>query len=452
LKYLGYELTHVMINQMRFWSTATRLTLDHPMSPMSLNPFAKSMSAALEVFESLTKRYGKPGFDITTTTVAGRDVAVTEKIQRTLPFCDLVQFARDEATTGKRNDPKVLIVAPMSGHYATLLRGTVKSMLPEHDVYITDWKDARAVPIADGRFDVDDYIDYIIDFVQHLGPNTHVIAVCQPAVPALAATAIMAKRDMPVQPMSLTMMGGPIDTRCNPTAVNDFAMGKPMSWFENNVIATVPFPQAGFMRRVYPGFIQLSGFMAMNFERHKTAYREMFENLVKGDGDSVKQHTDFYDEYLAVMDLPAEFYLQTVRSVFKEHDLPNKRMKYRSEIVDCGAIRKTAIMTIEGERDDICGVGQTEAAHDLCKNVPADEHFHYLQLGVGHYGVFNGSRYRAEIQPRIRDMIKTIEFKRKANHSGVTSTVEVGHIMKPLAIRQTPNTKWDDTQPVGKPN
>jgi poly(3-hydroxybutyrate) depolymerase len=452
LNYFKYELAHAFINPLRFWSSATRMALDNPFNPLSLNPFSKSMSAALEVFESLTKRYGKPAFGIESTSINGQDVAVTQKISRSLPFCDLVQFARDETVTGRRNDPKVLIVAPMSGHYATLLRGTVKSMLPEHDVYVTDWKDARAVPIADGRFDVDDYIDYIIDFVQHLGPNTHVMAVCQPAVPALAATAIMAKRDMPIQPASLTLMGGPIDTRRNPTAVNTFAMGKPMSWFENNVISVVPFPQAGFMRRVYPGFIQLSGFMAMNFERHQTAYRDLFDNLVKGDCDSVKQHTDFYDEYLAVMDLPAEFYLQTVKSVFKDHDLPNRRMKYRSEIVDCSAIRKTAIMTIEGERDDICGVGQTEAAHDLCTGVPADEHYHYLQLGVGHYGVFNGTRFRTEIQPRIREMIRTIEFKRRATHAGVAPAIEIGRVVKPMAIRPESMPRWNDVQPSGKPN
>lgn len=452
MNYLGYELAHAFITPMRFWSTATRLALDNPYSPFSMNPFAKSASAALEVFESVTKRYGKPVFGITETSINGLPVGITEQLALDKPFCKLMHFQRDEASAGRRNDPKVLLIAPMSGHYATLLHGTVKSMIPDHEVYVTDWKDCRNVPLTDGRFDLDDFVDYIVDFVQFLGPNTHIMAVCQPAVPALAATAIMARLNMPVQPASLTLMGGPIDTRRNPTAVNKLAMQKPLSWFERNVISVVPFPHVGFMRRVYPGFVQLTGFMTMNLERHQTAYRELFENLVKGDCDSVNQHTVFYDEYMAVMDLPAEFYLQTVRAVFQDHDLPKRQMMHRGTLVDCSDIRRTAIMTVEGERDDICGVGQTEAAHDLCNNVPADEHFHYLQQGVGHYGVFNGTRYRTEIQPRIREMIRTIDAKRKAE-AARGPVIEVPAAANGMsALRVVPSTRWDEIELSGKPN
>jgi len=296
--------------------------------------------------------------------------------------------------------------------------------------------------------------------VQFLGPNTHVMAVCQPAVPTLVATALMATRNMAIQPASLILMGGPIDTRRNPTAVNNLAMSKPLSWFESNVISVVPFPQVGFMRRVYPGFIQLSGFMTMNLERHQSAHWGLFENLVKGDCDSVKQHREFYDEYLAVMDLSADFYLETVRAVFQTHDLPNKQWRHRGELIDCGAIRKTAIMTIEGEKDDICGVGQTAAAHDLCTNVKPDEHYHYLQLGVGHYGVFNGTRFRTEIQPRIREMIRTIDVRRKAeakhavaNGHDVETELDLETEGKPGSIFGTLNTfRLEDMHPTGKPN
>jgi poly(3-hydroxybutyrate) depolymerase len=440
---------------MRFFSTATRLALDNPFSLFSLNPFAKNISAGLEVFESLTKRYSKPTFNIAETSINGLPVAVKEHVVLDKPFCSLLHFERDEAMSGKRSDPKVLIIAPMSGHYATLLRGTVKSMIPEHDVYITDWKDSRNIPIVDGRFSLDDFTDYIIEFVQYLGENVHIIAVCQPAVPALVATALMAKRNMAIQPASMTLMGGPIDTRRNPTAVNKLAMGKPLSWFERNVISVVPFPQVGFMRRVYPGFVQLSGFMTMNLDRHQAAYWGMFENLVKGDCDSVQQHREFYDEYMAVMDLPAEFYLQTIRTVFQDHDLPNGTYKHRGELVDCSAIRKTAVMTVEGEKDDICGIGQTSAAHDLCPNVPTDEHFQYLQLGVGHYGVFNGTRFRTEIQPRIREMIRTIQARRKAeqalNPTADTIATSAPPTKLPFATRVAPPVRWEE-QATGKPN
>ncbi len=413
MKYHAYELAHALVSPMRLFAKGLRFQIDFPLNPISATPFGKTISAACQVFEDVTRRYGKPDWDINATSVNGRAVPVEIEQALFKPFCELIHFKRQLPVSHHRRDPKVLIVAPMSGHYATLLRGTVNAMLPEHDVYVTDWIDAREVPVFQGRFDLDDFIDYVIEFCEFLGPHTHVIAVCQPAVPVLAATALMASRDHAAQPASLTLMGGPIDTRRNPTVVNDLAATRPIEWFERNVISSVPWPNAGMLRRVYPGFIQLTGFMTMNLDRHRKAHWELFDNLVKGDCDSVAQHRKFYDEYLAVMDLPAEFYLHTVRTAFQEHALPKGEMRHRGERVDCGAITKTALMTVEGENDDICGLGQTQAAHDLCINVPEDEHFHYVQPGVGHYGVFNGTRWRTEIQPRIRDMIRSIDQKRR---------------------------------------
>jgi poly(3-hydroxybutyrate) depolymerase len=417
MKYHAYELMHAMMVPLRIGVRAWRLHADSPLNPFVSTPLIKNLSAACEVLEDVTRRYAKPEFGITQTSIPGQPGPVSEEIVLRMPFANLVQFRRDETFVGQRHDPKVLLIAPMSGHYATLLRGTVKAMLPEHDVFITDWTDAREVPVAEGRFGFEDFVDYIIEFVQFIGTNVHVIAVCQPSVPALAATAVMAARDAACQPASLVLMGGPIDTRRNPTAVNDLAQNRPLSWFEQNVISTVPFPHPGFLRRVYPGFIQLTGFMTMNLDRHLTAHQELFNNLVKGDGDSVRQHRDFYKEYLAVMDLPADFYLETVKLVFQEHALPDGKLTHRGEPVDCAAIRKTALMTVEGERDDICGLGQTDAAHDLCVNIPMDEKYHYVQPGVGHYGVFNGTRWRTEIQPRIREMIRTTQMKRRMGGS-----------------------------------
>ena len=314
---------------------------------------------------------------------------------------------------GKRYDPKVLIVAPMSGHHATLLRGTVGAMIGEHNTYVTDWRDAREVPAIMGSFDLDDYIDHVIEFIRFIGTNTHVVAVCQPSVPVLAATALMAARNDPCRPASVTLMGGPVDTRRNPTRVNELAQEHSIEWFEENVIEHVPWPNPGFLRRVYPGFLQLTGFMQMNLERHVEAHKTLYQNLVKGDCNSVQQHRAFYEEYLSVMDLPAEFFLQTVRTAFQEHALPNRTMLHRGELIDCDAIHDTALMTVEGEKDDICGLGQTEAAHDICGNIPPQLRWHYVQPGVGHYGVFNGTRWRTEIQPRIREMIRNVQFRRR---------------------------------------
>lgn len=414
MHYYTYELAHTLLHPVRLMTRALKAQVEMPLNPFAATEVGKSIAAACEVFEGMTRRYGKPEFGIKETKVHGLTVPVREEVVLQKTFCNLLHFDRDEAVVGKRYDPKVLIIAPMSGHYATLLRGTVQEMIKEHNTYITDWIDARDVPLYEGSFDFEDFVDYIIEFIRFLGPNTHVMAVCQPAVPALVAAAVMAANDDPCQPASMTLMGGPIDTRRNPTRVNKLAEEKPLSWFERNVINYVPFPNAGFGRRVYPGFIQLTGFMTMNLERHTEAHMKLFENLVKGDCDSVNQHKAFYEEYLAVMDLPAEFYLQTVRSVFQDHALPKGELLHRGQRVDCAAIRKTAVMTVEGERDDICGLGQTEAAHDLCPNVPVDEHYYYVQPGVGHYGVFSGTRWRTEIQPRIREMIRTVQFKRRA--------------------------------------
>ncbi len=402
--YQVYEWSHAAMQPYRALADATKLFYSNPLNPLSLTPFGRSAAAAAELFERTTRRYAKPSFDLETTVVDWKRVPVSEKVVWKKPFCDLIHFQRG-LPAGRRADPKLLIVAPMSGHYATLLRGTVEALMPYAEVYITDWTDARMVPLADGRFDLDDYIDYIIEMLHHLGPDTHVIGVCQPSVPVLAAVALMEARDDPMAPSTMTLMGGPIDTRRNPTAVNKLAEEKGIDWFRDNVIMKVPWPEPGFMRDVYPGFLQLSGFMSMNLDRHITAHKDFFQHLVKNDGDSAVKHREFYDEYLAVMDLTAEFYLQTVDTVFVRHDLPKGTMMHRGTPVDPTAIRNTALLTVEGENDDISGIGQTKAAQDLCVNIPDDYRVHYMQPAVGHYGVFNGSRFRAEIVPRIVDFI-----------------------------------------------
>jgi poly(3-hydroxybutyrate) depolymerase len=397
-----YELNHAAVAPWRVAAGLSRAFWRLPLNPFAGTSIGRSMEASLEVFERATRRYGKPTFGITETTVAGETVAVTERVTLHKPFCNLIHFAK-ASSTGK--EPTLLVVAPMSGHYATLLRGTVEALLPHADVYITDWIDAREVPVFQGRFDLDDYIDYVMAMLRHLGPRTHVMAVCQPSVPVLAAVSLLSAQNDPVTPASMVLMGGPIDTRRNPTTVNALAVSKGIDWFRKNVIVRVPFPNPGAMREVYPGFLQLTGFMTMNLDRHIDAHRELYWHLVRGDGDSAEKHREFYDEYLSVMDLTAEFYLQTVQKVFIRHDLPNGTFTHRGTLVNPAAIAKTALMTIEGEKDDISGVGQTEAAHQLCTNIPADMKQNYLQLGVGHYGVFNGGRFRNEIVPRLVDFI-----------------------------------------------
>ena len=404
--YQIYEFNHAALQPYRAFADATRLFYSNPMNPLAQTPFGRSIAGMAELFERTTRRYAKPAFGIEKTVVDWKEVAVTEKVVWSRPFCNLIHFQR-ALPAGRRRDRKLLIVAPMSGHYATLLRGTVESMLPYGEVYITDWTDARMVPLAAGSFDLDDYIDYVIDMFHHLGPDSHVMAVCQPSVPVLAAVALMEKRGDPDAPATMVLMGGPIDTRENPTAVNRLAEERGIDWFRDNVVMSVPWPNPGFMRMVYPGFLQLSGFMSMNLDRHIIAHKDFFLHLVKNDGDGAEKHREFYDEYLAVMDLTAEFYLQTVETVFVDHALPKGEMMHRGELIEPAAIHNVALMTVEGENDDISGLGQTKAAHKLCTGIPDDMRVHYMQPAVGHYGVFNGSRYRAEIVPRIVDFMSS---------------------------------------------
>ena len=409
--YWFYEVSHAALNPARAYADAARLYFKSPVNPLSFTTFGKSIAAACELFERSTRRYGRPEWRITSALVGGERVPVEIATVWERPFCRLLHFERRLVHPPRRPQPKILIVAPMSGHYPTLLRGTVEAFLPNHDVYLTEWVDARMVPLADGAFNLDDYIDYVIAILHKLQGDTHVIAVCQPSVPVLAAVALMEAQDDPFVPNSMVLMGGPIDTRRNPTAVNKLAEQRGTDWFRRNVITKVPFPNPGFMRDVYPGFLQLNGFMSMNLDRHLEAHKDLFMHLVQGDGDSAQKHREFYDEYLAVMDLAAEFYLQTVDTVFVRHALPKGAMTHRGIPVDPARINRVALMTVEGEHDDISGVGQTEAAHDLCINIPADRRVHYLQTGVGHYGVFNGSRFRAEIAPRIADFVLSNETR-----------------------------------------
>jgi poly(3-hydroxybutyrate) depolymerase len=419
--YWLYEATHAALNPARAWADATRLAFKNPVNPLYHTTLGKSIAAAAELFERSTRRYGQPDWRITSTLVGGQRVPVNLTTAWERPFCRLIHFERVFEHRPRRPQPRLLIVAPLSGHYATLLRGTVEAFLPNHDVYISEWRDARTVPLSAGRFDLDDYIDYVISILHALGDETHVVAVCQPAVPVLAAVALMEADNDPYVPASMTLMGGPIDTRVNPTEVNKLAQRRGIDWFRRNVITKVPFPNAGFMRDVYPGFLQLHGFVSMNLERHIEAHRELFLNLVKGDGDSAHKHKEFYDEYLAVMDLSAEFYLQTVDTAFVRHLLPKGEMMHRDRPVDPRRIRRCALLTVEGERDDISGVGQTEAAQQLCINIPAERKAHWLQPGVGHYGVFNGSRFRSEIAPRIADFVLSMghgaRLRRAAGYS-----------------------------------
>ncbi|MGE0735645.1 MAG: polyhydroxyalkanoate depolymerase [Alphaproteobacteria bacterium] len=400
--YALYEWHRNSLMPLRFMAEAGQRILSDPNLPFAYSHAGRAAAATCEMVERSTRNYKRPGFGIAETLVGGKPVAVAEEIILAKPFCELRRFARDT----KRKDPKVLLVAPMSGHYATLLRGTVLALLPDHDVYVTDWLNARDVPLSQGAFDLDDYVDYVIEFLQKLGPKASVIAVCQPSVPVLMAASAMAAARDPMQPASMILMGGPIDTRVNPTKVNTFATARPLEWFEKTVVSPVPFGLPSFGRKVYPGFLQLSGFMSMNIDRHLGAHMRMYHHLIKGDGDSAEAHRKFYDEYMSVMDLTAEFYLQTVKRVFQDHDLPLGRMRWRGVPVDPGAIVKTALFTIEGELDDISATGQTKAAHDLCRNIPRARRKHLLQERVGHYGIFNGKRWREQIYPQVRDFIR----------------------------------------------
>ena len=396
--YNAYELQRTMLSGAAAWASVGAEVLTNPVLPLGYFGLGPIMASALDVFAHAAMPRGKPAFGIEEVTVDGRTWGVTESIVLHRPFGNLLRFEHDGLPA---DAPNLLIVAPMSGHFATLLRGTVARMTERARVYITDWADAKMVPLEVGTFDLDDYIDYVIGFIEHIGPGTHLLAVCQPSVPALAATAIMAARDHPARPASLTMMGGPVDTREAPTSVNDVAMQQPITWFENNVVATVPLNYPGAGRRVYPGFLQLAGFMSMNLGNHIMSHWGMFKHLVAGDDDSAAAIKTFYDEYRSVCDLPSEYYLQTVEHVFQRHSLPKGELVHRGERIDLGAIRDTALLAIEGEKDDISGIGQTRAALKVTPNLPESRKKYYLAEGVGHYGIFNGSKWRSRIAPIV---------------------------------------------------
>lgn len=365
-------------------------------------PSAERFAAACEVFNLAEVTHKRRPFGIETVQVGGDAIPVHEEIAATTPFATLLRFAKPTGAT----QPKVLIVAPMSGHFATLLRETVRTMLADHDVYITDWHNGRDVPLEAGRFGLDEYTQHVIDFLAVMGPGSHLMAICQPCVASLAATAIMSEDQHPATPLSLTLMAGPIDCRVNPTAVNKLAVEKPIAWFEKNLISRVPLRNPGAMRRVYPGFIQLSAFMSMNRQRHVNAFKEMYENLVAKAYDKVEATRSFYEEYFAVADLPAEFYLETVERVFQTYDLARGKLKFRDRTVNPAAIRRTALLTVEGERDDICALGQTLAAQDLCSGLRPYMRTHYVQAGVGHYGTFSGRRWNNQIYPVVRNVVQ----------------------------------------------
>ncbi len=368
-------------------------------------PLGGHFSAALGMISRFELTHTRPDFGIKSVFVGNRDVPVTEEIALDLPFGKLLHFTKDVDTP----QPRIMIVAPLSGHFSTLLAGTVRTMLADHDVYITDWANARDVPVDSGTFGVDDYVDYLIKFLDVIGPGAHVLAVCQPCVQTLAAVAVMSQADHPATPASMTLMAGPIDPRESPTEVNELAVAKSLAWFENSVIHTVPQRYAGGGRRVYPGFIQLTAFMAMNMPRHTAAHRKLYNHLANGEEKEAAKIKDFYNEYFAVLDLTEEFYMETIDRVFQKAEIAQGQFTYRGHKVDPGAIRKTALLTVEGGRDDICALGQTAAAHDLCNSLRPHLKRHHLQANVGHYGVFNGKRWEKEIYPVVRNMILAME-------------------------------------------
>ena len=409
--YQAYEFQRSWLAGASAAATMGASWLNNPANPLFYVGAGPVVASALEVFAHAAAPRGKPAFGLDSTIVDGREVAVSEEIVLRKPFGQLKRFAR--ATD--RQDPKVLVVAPMSGHFATLLRGTVERLLPGHDVHITDWRDARNVPASEGRFDLDDYIDYLVEFLAAMGPGAHVLAVCQPSVPAYAAVALMSAQGHPALPATLTMMGGPVDTRRAPTAVNLLATNRPFAWFEQNAIATVPMNHAGVGRRVYPGFLQLTGFMTMNLGNHMMSHWEMFKHLVDGDDESADATKRFYDEYRSVCDMTAEFYLQTIDTVFQRHLLPKGEMTHRGTPVDPSKISKVALLAVEGERDDISGLGQTKAALDLATSLPAASKKYLMAKGVGHYGIFNGRKWREQIAPVVEGFIAKHDRRASAN-------------------------------------
>ena len=408
--YQLYEAQHALWAPWRVAAGAAGTLLSGLPAPLGDSPFAGAVHAGAELFERTTRRWERPSWRIDHTYIDDRKIRVSTATVWQRPFCTLTHFERE--TASPRRDPRVLIVAPLSGHFATLLRNTVEALLPEHDVYVTEWQNARDVPVADGAFDLDDYIEYVLDMLRLLGPEVHVIGVCQPVVPVLAAVSVLAAAEDPAQPRSMTLMAGPLDARQNPTAVNEFSTSHPLDWFERTMITQVPSYYPGAGRAVYPGFVQLTAFMSMNADRHWLAHQRHFDDVAGGNLDGAERHRAFYDEYFSVMDMTAEYYLQTVDRVFQRYQLARGEFAWRGQPVDPAANRRTALRTIEGERDDISGLGQTRVAHDLCTSLPSEMRLHHEQPDVGHYGVFSGTHWRNETMPRLR------EFIREHNHEG----------------------------------
>lgn len=406
--YQLHEMQRTMMSPFIQWAEASASILTNPISPFAHTPFAQRIAAGYELMYRLGKSYDKPEFGIESTQIGEATVGIHQEVAREKAFCKLLHFRKvlskkEEATL---KQPTVLIVAPLSGHHSTLLRDTVRALLPAHDVYITDWVDARMVPLSDGSFHLHDYVYYVQEFIRMLGPNLHVISVCQPTVPVLAAISLMASQNDPHLPKTMTMMGGPIDPRKSPTKVNTLAMEKKFSWFENTVIYSVPPGYPGFGRKVYPGFLQHAGFIAMNPGRHAESHQEFYQHLVAGDGDSAEAHRQFYDEYNAVLDMSADYYLETIKTVFQEYRLPKGEWEVGGHLVRPQDIKTVALLTVEGELDDISGAGQTQAAHDLCSSIPKSMKQDYVAPGAGHYGIFSGRRWRETICPKVAAFIK----------------------------------------------
>ena len=411
--YTLYEAGYYAASPLRFAALAAREFWSSPLNPAAESELGRRIYATSDLFANLTRRYGKPDWNIDSVEINGRQVRVWPHTVWETPWCKLTHFSRDMSDlrrAGKTElEPAVLIAAPLSGHYATLLRGTVEAFLQDHEVFITEWTNAREVPIVEGRFDFHDYIDHIREMLRQLGPRPHVVAVCQPGPPVLAAASLMAEDNEESRPASMTFMGSPIDARLSPTVTNRLAEDRPFAWFETNMIYNVPPPHLGAGRRVYPGFVQLASFMSMNLDKHQEAHRRYLAQLMAGDGDSAEKHLEFYDEYLSVLDLTEEFYLQTIDVVFQRYLLPKGELEHRGRRVKPERITDIGLLTVEGENDDISGIGQTQAAHKLCLGLPVELKEDYIQPHVGHYGVFNGKRFREEIYPRVRTFIRRIE-------------------------------------------
>lgn len=403
--YEWHEMQRAWLNPISKWAQASAQVYSHPVSPFAYTPLSRRLAASFELLHRLGKHYEKPEWDIDTVTVDGKSVGVTIQTDIDKPFCKLTHFQRDLSVARHAKSPRVLVFAPLSGHHATLLRDTVRTLLQHHDVWVTEWTDARLVPLSAGPFSLDDYLDYAREFIRHLGPNVHLISVCQPTVPVLAAVALMSSAGEKACPKSMTMMGGPIDTRVGPTEVNALAKRKSLSWFENHVIYSVPSQYPGYLRKVYPGFLQHAGFIAMNPDRHAQSHYDYYLHLIQGDEEDVESHRKFYDEYNAVLDLPAEYYLQTIQVVFQDHLLPRGLWSVRGDRVRPQDIKTTALMSIEGELDDISGPGQTQAAHTLCTGLPKTRQFDFVVPGAGHYGIFSGRRWREVVYPKVRQFI-----------------------------------------------